>query len=298
MTASRSCARAAARPVDTPEAILAAPGRRVRGQVRRRRPRAQAARAAAARRDRAAAVPERLQAADAPDEPADDAARRAVADAHGGHRATRGRRRRGRRRGYLSLAASAGCWPTSEDEAAGVMPRCRRRSPRAARSSRTSAGRASASATTAASAWTGCATTGRRYLPPAMLEHVEMTLIASSIGFVIAFVRRAARAPRSAASSCRSPRLGALLHDPEHRVLPDHGADHRDRLGRRVEIALVCYTLLILFRNTLTGLREVPAEVHEAARGMGLPAARPCGESRCRSRCRRSSPACASRWSR
>jgi osmoprotectant transport system permease protein len=37
-----------------------------------------------------------------------------------------------------------------------------------------------------------------------------------------------------------------------------------------IEIALVSYTLLILFRNILTGLREVPAEVKEAAEGMGL----------------------------
>ena len=37
-----------------------------------------------------------------------------------------------------------------------------------------------------------------------------------------------------------------------------------------VEIALISYTLLILFRNTLTGLREVPEEAKEAAEGMGL----------------------------
>jgi len=36
------------------------------------------------------------------------------------------------------------------------------------------------------------------------------------------------------------------------------------------EIALVSYTLLILFRNILTGLREVPAEVLDAAEGMGM----------------------------
>ena len=36
------------------------------------------------------------------------------------------------------------------------------------------------------------------------------------------------------------------------------------------EIALVSYTLLILFRNTLTGLREVPSEVLDAAEGMGM----------------------------
>ncbi len=36
------------------------------------------------------------------------------------------------------------------------------------------------------------------------------------------------------------------------------------------EIALVGYTLLILVRNALAGLRSVPSDVLEAARGMGL----------------------------
>jgi osmoprotectant transport system permease protein len=37
-----------------------------------------------------------------------------------------------------------------------------------------------------------------------------------------------------------------------------------------VEIALVGYTLLILYRNILEGLRGVPEDALEAARGMGL----------------------------
>jgi osmoprotectant transport system permease protein len=37
-----------------------------------------------------------------------------------------------------------------------------------------------------------------------------------------------------------------------------------------VEVALVGYTLLILFRNILEGLRSVPPDVLEAARGMGF----------------------------
>jgi osmoprotectant transport system permease protein len=36
------------------------------------------------------------------------------------------------------------------------------------------------------------------------------------------------------------------------------------------EVALVSYTLLILFRNITTGLRDVPSEVREAAAGMGM----------------------------
>ena len=36
------------------------------------------------------------------------------------------------------------------------------------------------------------------------------------------------------------------------------------------EIALVSYTLLILFRNILAGLKAVPADVLDAAEGMGM----------------------------
>lgn len=39
---------------------------------------------------------------------------------------------------------------------------------------------------------------------------------------------------------------------------------------RTVLVALVVYALLILVRNALTGLREVPEDVRDAARGMGL----------------------------
>jgi osmoprotectant transport system permease protein len=42
-------------------------------------------------------------------------------------------------------------------------------------------------------------------------------------------------------------------------------------LGRTAAVvALVAYSLLVLVRNVTTGLREVPADVVEAARGMGL----------------------------
>src|SRR5206468_3898786 len=37
-----------------------------------------------------------------------------------------------------------------------------------------------------------------------------------------------------------------------------------------VEVALVGYVLLILFRNIVAGLRATPPDVLEAARGMGL----------------------------
>ena len=63
------------------------------------------------------------------------------------------------------------------------------------------------------------------------------------------------------------------------------------------EIALVSYTLLILFRNTLTGLRDVPERGARRRRGDGHVAhASSCCAWSCRWRCRRSSPGCASRW--
>ena len=59
------------------------------------------------------------------------------------------------------------------------------------------------------------------------------------------------------------------VHGAQPRLLPADGPVHRAaRLS--AEIALVSYTLLILFRNTLTGLREVPPDALEAAQAMGL----------------------------
>ena len=62
------------------------------------------------------------------------------------------------------------------------------------------------------------------------------------------------------------------------------------------EIALVSYTLLILFRNILTGLRDGARGGARRGRGDGHDArARRCCASSCRWRCRRSSPGCGSR---
>ena len=61
------------------------------------------------------------------------------------------------------------------------------------------------------------------------------------------------------------------------------------------EIALVSYTLVILVRNIVDGLRSVPAEVIEAADGMGYTDRSACGGWRSRSRCRSSWPGCGSR---
>jgi osmoprotectant transport system permease protein len=106
-------------------------------------------------------------------------------------------------------------------------------------------------------------------LQPALVEHVKLTVIAVAIGFVIAFAaalvarrRRWLETPFSLTS--------ALLYTIPSLALFQLLVPFTGIGVTTVEIALVSYTLLILFRNTLAGLRGVPADVLEAARGMGL----------------------------
>jgi osmoprotectant transport system permease protein len=104
---------------------------------------------------------------------------------------------------------------------------------------------------------------------PALRQHIELTLIAVSIGFVLAtalalvayrrgWLERPVLIVTSVLYTIPSLALFELLS-------PTFGLSRTT-----AEIALVSYTLLILFRNTLTGLREVPPEVRDAARGMGM----------------------------
>ncbi len=60
-------------------------------------------------------------------------------------------------------------------------------------------------------------------------------------------------------------------------------------------IALTAYTLVIIFRNVITGLNGVPQHAVDAARGMGLTSRQLLFRSSSRSRCPRSSPGCGSR---
>ena len=106
---------------------------------------------------------------------------------------------------------------------------------------------------------------------PALRQHIVLTLIAVSIGFaistalaLIAYRRRWLERPVLGVTSIlyTIPSLALFeLLAP----LPGFGLSRTT-----AEVALVSYTLLILFRNTLTGLREVPADVRDAAAGMGM----------------------------
>ncbi len=106
---------------------------------------------------------------------------------------------------------------------------------------------------------------------PALLQHILLTVIAVVVGFVIAMAlallayrHRRAEQPVIAFTSFLYTIPSLALFEL---LIPVPG------LGLSLmtaEVALVAYTLLILFRNILTGLRSVPPEVRDAARGMGM----------------------------
>jgi osmoprotectant transport system permease protein len=107
-----------------------------------------------------------------------------------------------------------------------------------------------------------------RFLPR-VGEHVEMTLIAVGIGFAIAFVA-ALVAHRHAGFEMPFANVSALFYTIPSIALFQILVPITGIGWLTIEIALVSYTLLILFRNTLTGLRGVPPETLDAAHGMGL----------------------------
>ena len=106
---------------------------------------------------------------------------------------------------------------------------------------------------------------------PALRQHVVLVLVAVAIGFAISMT------------------LALLAHRNRHFEQPVIvftsflytipslaffelliGVPALGLSFWTAEIPLIAYTLLILFRNILTGLRNVPTEVLDAARGMGM----------------------------
>ena len=107
-----------------------------------------------------------------------------------------------------------------------------------------------------------------KYWAP-LLEHIQLTLISLGIGFAIAFSlallahrQRWLTGPITGVTGVMYtiPSVSAFLL-----LLPLTGRGNLTAI-----VALVAYTLLILFRNITTGLRNVPADSVDAARGMGL----------------------------
>jgi osmoprotectant transport system permease protein len=107
-----------------------------------------------------------------------------------------------------------------------------------------------------------------RYVDP-FVEHVYLTLVSVGIGFAISFVlaliahrRRWLTGPITGITGVlyTVPSVAAFLL-----LLPITGRGYTTAF-----IALISYTLLIIFRNITTGLRNVPPEMVDAGRGMGL----------------------------
>jgi osmoprotectant transport system permease protein len=108
-----------------------------------------------------------------------------------------------------------------------------------------------------------------RVFAPRLVEHIELTAIAVGIGFAISFAAALLAYSRGWFETPFAVFAAFLYTIPSlaffQLMVPITGLSMTS-----AEIALVSYTLLILFRNTLTGLREVPEDARVAARAMGL----------------------------
>jgi osmoprotectant transport system permease protein len=104
---------------------------------------------------------------------------------------------------------------------------------------------------------------------PRLVEHVQLTAIAVSIGFVIALAA-ALVAYRNGWFEGPFAAFSSVLYTIPSLALFQLLVPITGLTVTTVSIALVSYTLLILFRNILSGLRAAPPEVLEAARGMGM----------------------------
>jgi osmoprotectant transport system permease protein len=107
-----------------------------------------------------------------------------------------------------------------------------------------------------------------RYVDP-FWQHVFLTLVSVGIGFGIAFALALVAHRRRWLTGPIVGVTGVLYTIPSIALflllLPLTGRGNTTAI-----IALVSYTLLIIFRNITTGLDNVPEEMRDAGRGMGL----------------------------
>ncbi len=107
-----------------------------------------------------------------------------------------------------------------------------------------------------------------KYWSP-LLEHVFLTVVSVGIGFAIAFSLALLAHRRRWLTGPITALTGAMYTVPSvaafFLLLPITGRGNLTAI-----VALVAYTLLILFRNITTGLRNVPEDARDAARGMGM----------------------------
>jgi osmoprotectant transport system permease protein len=106
------------------------------------------------------------------------------------------------------------------------------------------------------------------YVDP-FFEHVYLTVVAVAIGFAISFALALIAYRRRWLINPVTQVTGILYTVPSvaafFLLLPLTGRGNTTAL-----IALVSYVLLIIFRNVLAGLDNVPDETKDAGRGMGL----------------------------
>ena len=107
-----------------------------------------------------------------------------------------------------------------------------------------------------------------RYVDP-FLEHVVLTVVAVAIGFAISFSLALLAYRRRWLIDPVTQVTGILYTIPSiaafFLLLPITGRGFTTAM-----VALVAYVLLIIFRNVLAGLDNVPADIKDAGRGMGL----------------------------
>jgi osmoprotectant transport system permease protein len=106
-------------------------------------------------------------------------------------------------------------------------------------------------------------------LQPALVQHIELTVIAVGIGFAISF----ALALVGFRWRLFDPALGAftdVLYTIPSIALFQLLVPVTGLTVTTIEVALVSYTFFVLYRNIVAGLRAVPAEVIESAHGMGF----------------------------
>jgi osmoprotectant transport system permease protein len=106
-------------------------------------------------------------------------------------------------------------------------------------------------------------------LQPALVQHIYLTLIAVSIGFAISFVL-ALIAFRFRWLGGPIGALGDFLYCLPSIALFTILLPITGITVTTIVIPLIAYTLFVLYPNILAGLRGVPPEVLESARGMGL----------------------------
>ena len=112
---------------------------------------------------------------------------------------------------------------------------------------------------------------GRSELMTALQQHVSITVVSVVAGLVLS-LPLAVLARRSALAETLVIGGAGVIYTIPSLALFALLVPVTAYTATTATIALALYTLVILVRNTVTGLAEVPAEVVEAARGMGLSA--------------------------